>query len=82
MSGNLSVATLAYLKISQMTPNETGTTSETIIFDSIDKCPGARGDSPHIATQTAKPKKTAMDARDITSRDFLNIAAALRGRLS
>src|SRR4051812_23635665 len=35
--------------ISQLTPNAVGARSQRSIFNCIDKCPGARGDSPYIA---------------------------------
>ncbi len=55
-----------------MTPNANGNPSKRTIFDCIDKCPGPRGPSPHTATPAPTPKKTAMAARDITSRNLFN----------
>lgn len=78
MSGNFSLAAFAYLTISQLTPNTNVAPSQTSIFDSMDQCPGTRGPSPHIASRKATPRKTAMDASDIMSRDFLIIAVMLR----
>jgi hypothetical protein len=54
-----------------------GAASQAIIFDCTDKCPAARGPSPHNATHTLTPITTAMEAKEITSRIFLSFLYVL-----
>jgi hypothetical protein len=62
--------------MSQKQPNANGKPSKRTIFDCIEKCPGPRGPSPHIASHTPTPKNTAMDPSDMTSRIFFGISSA------